>query len=114
MNDQVKTEQPNEAHISQSALNDGLEVIRTSDNLSKARIWCSLNRSEWPEEFINIERPVFENMASEFKQRFIWELMSEAMDSIGIKECLREWNKETLPGESFDEWYGNRGIRTHL
>lgn len=27
------------------------------------------------------------------------------MQRIGLKECLREWNRELMPGALFDEWW---------
>ena len=90
-----------------SALDDGLGVVRSADNAAKARIWCALNKHEWPKELDSVKPSNWSELPHAEKQRISWELMCEAEDAIGIKECLREWNRETIPGEQFDAWWSN-------
>ena len=72
-----------------------VEALEQADNKTLATWWCVLNRHQWPDALPkNDERR--------------WDIMSWIMQHIGIKECLREWNKDDLPGEHFDNWY-NRG-----
>jgi len=65
----------------------------------------ALNRHEWPEELDSVKPIGFDTMPFEEKHALSWVLMGEAMDVIGLKECLREWNREKLPGEQFDAWW---------
>lgn len=74
-----------------------------------AAIWCRLNCHErddrikpWPANW--------DEMTGEARQKFIWPIMCEIMKKIGLKECLREWNKERMPGKEFDDWWA-RGKR---
>lgn len=64
-----------------------------------AQWWCQLNSHGWPEALGEPEP----RDAPEPRRRTI--LMNKIMETIGFKECLREWNKETLPGEAFDNWF---------
>ena len=97
----------NEASSGTSALDDGLGVVRCADNAAKARIWCALNKHDWPVELAGVKPPDFDTMPHDAKQKLSWALMCEAEGAIGIKECLREWNRETIPGEQFDAWWSN-------
>jgi len=46
----------------------------------------------------------------EIKQN--WARMSTIMSEIGYKECLREWNKDSMTNQEFEKWYKRncRGI----
>lgn len=97
----------NEASSGTSALDDGLGAVRSADNAAKARIWCALNKHEWPAELDDIKPNNWSGLPHMERQRISWELMCEAEDAIGMKECLREWNREIMPGEQFDAWWRN-------
>lgn len=73
--------------------------------MTDAELWCALNRGEWqpelgPEPDDHRER-----------HKIIWPRMVQIMGRIGIKECLREWNREEMPGAVFDEWWQEEGAR---
>ncbi len=63
--------------------------------MTEAEIWCALNRFQWPEEL----GPKPDGDGA------IWERMSEISTRIGMKECLREWNKGWMSDEEFEAWW---------
>lgn len=82
-----------------------LSAVQAADNGAKARIWCAFNRHDWPEELAAFKPADFDEMKPEARHKLAWRLMCEASDAIGMRECLREWNRDSMPGEQFDEWY---------
>ena len=86
-------------------LNDLLEAIKSASPESKEKIWCALNKSKWPVEMEKLKPENFETLGDPDRHNLIWRLMSEVSDAIGMKECLREWNRDDLPGDQFDEWW---------
>lgn len=104
----VETQQDsNSAAGGASVLTEMLGVVRSADDATKARIWCALNRHEWPGELADLKPASFDDMTGDARHMLVWKLMCEASDAIGIGECLREWNRDTLPGEQFDAWWNN-------
>ena len=75
------------------------KVLATQSDSTLANWWSILNRHEWPDGLPNPET----SKASVQGRR--WEIMCLISDRIGLKECLRDWNKERLPGNDFDDWY---------
>lgn len=64
-----------------------------------AEWWCELNRWGWPDALGEPE-------SDEYKPRSRrGQIMREIANRITHKECLREWNKTTLPGTAFDAWW---------
>ena len=84
-----------------------LEVIRAADDLTKARIWCELNGGVWPQELAP-KPDGLDEMTHKARHTIVWRLMSEVMEHIEYKDCLREWNKKSLPGEQFDDWWNSQ------
>ncbi len=76
-------------------------IVRGADNATLAKWWCELNRWEWPTELGEPEPQGTQNPKRS-------KIMNDIVDRVGIKECLREWNRERLPGEALDEWWENR------
>jgi hypothetical protein len=76
--------------------------------------WCELNNGTWPGE-IPIEKPntfhicVSRNFLARdgtaergtTTGRLFWGII----DTIGLRECLRQQKSHSFPGELFDEWY---------
>lgn len=77
-------------------------LLNVATDKTLAEWWCLLNRYEWPEKIPN---PTPRDAAIPNRRGA---LMNEIVSRIGMKECLREWNKDSMPGEQFDEWYRNR------
>lgn len=60
---------------------------------SPARRWCDLNRGER------------RGMTAEEA----WAEMSRITDLIGLKACLKEWNRQRgMSARDFEEWWGSR------
>jgi hypothetical protein len=84
------------------------ELIRNIPKDRLAEVWCSLNRAErhelvsdWPANWSDMDRTA--------KHGFVWPVMEQIMHAIGYKECIREWNKDSMTPEEFESWY--RGTR---
>src|SRR5574340_1054088 len=72
-----------------SVLTEMLGVVRSVDDATKARIWCALNRNEWPEELARLKPENFDDISRDAQHMLMWKLMEEEMDSIGLRACLR-------------------------
>lgn len=79
------------------------DAIAQADTKTLARWWCLLNRFEWPTEGLGAPEPQEYKKGSRRGQ-----IMNAIMDRIGLKECLREWNADSMPGEAFDQWWSNQ------
>lgn len=60
--------------------------------------WCQLNRFDWPD---GLPDPIVGRKSS----RRRGQIMKKIMNTIGHKACLREWNKDSMTPEEFEEWY---------
>jgi hypothetical protein len=94
--------------MSVRTLNTTASLLEGIPREKYAEVWCKLNNGE-PHELVQGWPANFDTMTRSAKQAFIWPVMSEILNEIGYKECLREWNKDTLPGKEFDEWWGRSG-----
>lgn len=74
-------------------------LLEQQDNRRLAKWWCELNRWNWPEQIPDEEGP------KDHKDDRRSAIMGWIKDRIGLKECLREWNREYLLGKYFDEWW---------
>ena len=78
-------------------------VVSLADNEKLASWWCAINIFEWPEEL------------AQFKDKVEpIEIMSFISLTVGYKACLREWNKERMNDEKFEQWWKNKsGVESH-
>lgn len=67
-----------------------------------AEMWCELNRWGWPKE---MPRPEERRSPDEGGNPRRSEMMGEILNKIGIRECLREWNREAMSDAEFDAWW---------
>lgn len=57
-----------------------------------AEYWCRLNVFDWPP-----------NLPKDY-----WSVMCWISSRIGIKECLREWNKDNMDNKQFDDFWSHQ------
>ena len=100
------TEDKKAADGASSGVSDSTQLLGATDSKTLAKWWCLLNRWDWPKELGEAEP----RDAPQPKKRT--ELMNEISRIIGHKECLREWNKDSMLGETFDTWYAGNFRRT--
>lgn len=79
------------------------DAIAQADTKTLARWWCLLNRFDWPMDGLGAPEPPEYTPGGRRGQ-----IMGAIMDRIGPKECLREWNADSMPGEAFDQWWNNQ------
>lgn len=84
--------------------NDDRKAIAEAPDLMLAEWWCLLNKWEWPREGLGEPDPVPEKHDGNRRRG---QIMNAICDRIGIRECLREWNRNNMPGPIFDEWWNN-------
>lgn len=83
---------------------DDVAKLNSATNETLAQWWCELNNWGWPMIFADPE-------PAEYKpDDRRGQIMHWIVAKISRKECLRYWNRETMPGEEFDRWYDN-GMR---
>jgi hypothetical protein len=70
-----------------------------------AEIWCTLNIWEFPEELKAFEPKNWNGSKKIGRHSEVTPFMEYIQSTIGLKECLREWNKERIPGDHFDLWW---------
>lgn len=84
---------------------DDIKILEAQTGDTLAIWWCQLNRLEWPDGLPHPEPETFK--PGDRRGR----LMCWIIDRIGMGECLREWNRATLPGAAFDEWWNAKESR---
>ena len=77
-------------------------------SLMLAEWWCRLNKGEWPTDGLGQADPEVKPWRPNTRRD---EIMNWISGRIGISECLREWNRETLPGDLFDAWWKTPNVR---
>lgn len=77
--------------------------IETAPTLMLAEWWCTLNKWGWPKEGLGEEDPPTKHPFNPNSRRA--SIMQAIVHRIGHKECLREWNKDTMSPKEFEEWY---------
>ena len=60
-----------------------------------AEWWCLLNKWRWPHAGLGEPDPVPEKYDSNGRRG---QIMNAICARIGIRECLREWNRDNVPG----------------
>lgn len=68
-----------------------------------AEIWSILNRHEWPHDGLPIDV-----MASIDYEGYRHTIMQMISNEIGMKECLRAWNKDRMTPQEFESWWNIR------
>lgn len=74
----------------------------------KARAWCAMNSYERPTELAAHWPANWETMTREAKHDFLGPLMFAILDAIGLRACLREWNRDRMTDAEFDTWWQSK------
>ena len=82
-----------------------LAILAVQDEQTLAQWYCMMNRWEWPKSLPD-EEPR-EYIKNGRRSMIMWVIESV----IGDKACLREHNKENLPGAEFELWYASDFVR---
>ena len=90
-------------------LKSDIETIANQDPKILAKWWCSLNSFEWP---VELPSPVTQPRTTG-RARYN-AIMRHIEDRIGTKEISREWNKDRIPGEIFEQWWHSGGGRENV
>lgn len=81
-----------------------LLLLNGNDDATLAKWWCQLNSWEWPDQ---IPDPEPEEKERPNRRGTI---MDEICARIGIKACLREWNRERMSEEEFEEFWKTKRV----
>lgn len=82
-------------------MDQDIKILETQSVETLASWWSMLNRFEWPDELPNPEP------AEYVKNGRRSQLMSWINMKIGRKECLRDWNKDNMSNEEFEQWWNS-------
>ena len=87
---------------------EDLFALSQQDAPTLAKWWCSLNSWSWPDE---LAKPADPDVRLDSRRSRIMRWIEEA---IGMRECLREWNRDTMQAEEFNDfWLGTfEGVET--
>lgn len=78
-----------------------IKILSEQDEKTLASWWSTLNRWEWPDKLLNPEPNEY------IKNGRRGEIMSFILSKIGLKECLRDWNKDRMTDDHFETWWNN-------
>lgn len=67
-------------------------------------IWCVLNRQEWHPS-LKDKPSNYDTMTRQALHDFRWGIMQEILRVVGLKACLREWNRETMTDDEFEDFW---------
>lgn len=76
----------------------------------RARVWCALNRFEWPKELEPLKPEGWDMMQPIERMNSpegvaLWRAANEHTTH---KECLREWNRERMTDVEFELWWASK------
>lgn len=80
-----------------------VDILQKQDGATLAKWWCLLNSWKWPAELPDAE-PAHRKTPADRRGR----IMSYIDAKIGHKACMREWNRETMNDQEFEDFW-NRG-----
>lgn len=90
--------------VQTSAPGPGASLLEGIPPAQYAAIWCALNKGELPAAVV--VRPAnWESMLPMAQHQFAWPIMAEIMHAIGLKACLREWNRARMTDQEFEAWW---------
>ena len=79
-------------------------VLIQQDSLTLAEWHCQLNQWKWPHELPNPEEPTYIPDGRRIQ------IMDWINRIIGMKLCVRVWNKDSMNDEQFEDfWKGHLG-----
>ena len=78
---------------------ENLAVLAQQDMATLAVWWCQLNRFESPAEL------AFENADPQDDGGERWTVMSWIGEAVGYRELLREWNRDRMNDEEFNDFW---------
>lgn len=76
-----------------------IAILETATKAQLASWWSELNHYGWPGE-LPFPEPS-EYIANGRRSQ----IMNWIMKRIGLKECLRDWNKESMTNKQFESWW---------
>ena len=76
------------------------DYIKNIDDNRLAKIWCELNKWDWPKEIPYEEKPEEWNILCRRQK-----IMDKIRDRIGHKAISREWNIDRMTDEEHEEWF---------
>jgi len=76
-----------------------IEILEATTKSVLASWWSQLNRFEWPDDLPNPEPSEY------IRNGRRSEIMRWISERIGVKECLRDWNKKGMTDEEFEAWW---------
>jgi hypothetical protein len=90
-----------------------IEILSCQAPGTLAIWWRQLNSWKWPDEFPNPEDPDIGLRVdlSNIGQTRRSQAMNWIMKRIGLKACLREWNREQMDDQKFESWWLRQGLR---
>lgn len=89
-------------------MNEMVEKLSTYDVSCYPRMWCQLNGWEFPDELIEFKPTNWELLPILEKDKIISPATKYIKDRISEKELLREWNKDRMTDQEFEEFWANR------
>ncbi len=84
------------------------ECIQSLDKIPTdrwAKIYCSLNKYEWPEDLPGKPDWWVDDNGSDMKHEFVMPVMLRIVNAIGKKACNREWNRASMTDEQHEKFY---------
>lgn len=85
-----------------------LKRIESIDISELPRIYCYLNRWEFPDELIDLKPNNWELYPILNKHEIISDGIDYIKNNVNEKELSREWNKDRMTPDEFEEWWNNK------
>lgn len=78
-----------------------------TSNEQLAKYFCRFNAWEFPEELLKY-KPEWWGSDKNRMYAFLKPVFRYIQDTIGVKACNREWNRETMSDEEHEAWWRDR------
>lgn len=80
---------------------EDMTILAQQDMNTLAKWWAAINRFEWPQEIPNPEHEYVRGGRGS-------KIMHYIEEAIGYRECLREWNKNKMSDDEFNDFWRGR------
>ena len=84
-----------------------------------AKLWCDFNKWKFPKIIEHVKPESWDSWVGRDREEkrgaVCFPVMAYIRDKIGFKACIREWNREMMTDEEFEEFYksqfGNKDFK---
>lgn len=85
-----------------------LKHLKSLDNNTLARYWCSFNNWNFPYQLKKFEPKGWDTFPVDVMYQYLKPVSQYIQNTVPEKQLFREWNRFKMSDEDFELWWKNR------